>query len=78
MLSSYYFELIGYVTEDWLKTLEPGLPVLGKTVLAINRPALGGLEGYFAFFTAVRTSCLVHFSWATEASPAAPKSTVSH
>ena len=76
MCSSYYLELED-VTEDWLKTLEPGLPVLGKTVLAINRPALGGLEGYFAFFTAVRTSCLVHFSWTTEVA-AAPKSTVSH
>ncbi len=76
MRSSYYLKLKD-VTEDWLKTLEPGLPVLGKTVLAIDRPALGGLEGYFAFFTAIRTSCLVHFSWATEV-PATPKSTVSH
>jgi hypothetical protein len=35
------------------KGLEPGLPVLGKAILAIDRPALSGLEGYFAFFTAV-------------------------
>jgi|SRR5271157_832255 len=57
--------------------LEPGLPVLWKTVLAINRPALGGLERYFTFFTAICASCLVHFSWTAKAS-AAPESTVSH
>ena len=51
--------------------------MLWKTVLAIYRPALGGLEGYFTFFTAVGANGLVHLSWAIEISPA-PKSTVSH
>lgn len=36
-----------------LKKLVPGLPVLGKTILAINRSSLGGLERYFAIFTTV-------------------------
>jgi hypothetical protein len=35
------------------KKLVPGLPVLGKTILAINRSSLGGLERYFAIFTTV-------------------------
>jgi hypothetical protein len=61
------------------ETLEPGLPVLGEAVLAIDGPAIRGLEGNFTFFTAVRTSCLVHFSRAAEAAPrSAPKSAVSH
>jgi hypothetical protein len=56
--------------------LVPGLPVLGEAFLAINRPALGGLEGYFTFITAIRTSRLVHFSWAKISSAA--KSFVTH
>jgi hypothetical protein len=51
--------------------------VLRKTVLAVHRPALGGLERYFTFFTAVGANGLVHLSWAIEISPA-PESTVSH
>src|SRR5208337_1697364 len=58
------------------KVLEPGLPVLWKTVLAINRPALGGLERYFTFFLAVGAYGLVHLSWAG-VSPVI-KSTVTH
>ena len=35
------------------KKLVPGLPVLGKAILAINRSSLSGLERYFAIFTTV-------------------------
>jgi len=48
-----------------------------EAILAIYRPALGGLEGYFTFFTAVGANGLVHLSWAIEISPATI-STVSH
>jgi hypothetical protein len=57
--------------------LKPWLPVLWKAIPAIYRPALCGLERYFAFISTIGTSCLVHFSWASEASSAL-KSTVSH
>jgi len=32
---------------------EPGFPVLGQAVPAIDRPSFSGLEGDFAFFAAV-------------------------
>ena len=32
---------------------EPGFPVLGETVSAIDWPTLCGFEGDFAFFTTV-------------------------
>ncbi len=48
-----------------------------EAILAIYRPALGWLEGYFTFIFTIGTSCLVHFSWAIEISTAS-KSTVSH
>ncbi len=64
------------VTKLFVNGLEPGLPVLGKAILAIDRPALGGLERYFTFFSAVGANGLVHFPWAEVSRT--PKSTVSH
>ncbi len=50
--------------------------MLGKAIPAIDGPALGGLEGYFTFFTAVGASGLVHFPWAEVSRT--PESAVSH
>ena len=47
-----------------IKELEPGFPVLGEAVSAVDRPSLRGLEGDFAFFSTVRTDCLCHLSGA--------------
>jgi hypothetical protein len=33
--------------------LEPGFPVLGQAVPAVDRPSFSGLEGDFAFFATV-------------------------
>jgi len=33
--------------------LEPGFPVLGQAVPAVDRPSFGWLEGDFAFLSAV-------------------------
>ena len=41
---------------------EPGFPVLGQAVPAIDWPSFGWLEGDFAFFTTVCADCLCHFS----------------
>ena len=43
--------------------------MLGEAFLAIDRPAFGRLEGYFALFAAVRTRRFCHFS-GTEIAPA--------
>jgi hypothetical protein len=59
-----------------INILEPWLPVLGETFLAIYRPALGGLERYFTLYFAVGANGLVHLS-RTEASPVT-KSTITH
>jgi len=42
--------------------LVAGLSVLLETVAAIHGAALGGLERYFAFLSAVGTNGLVHFA----------------
>ena len=52
ILKSLRKSLLGYEYND-LKKLVPGLPVLGKAFLAINRSSLSGLERYFAIFTTV-------------------------
>ncbi|CAJ37702.1 hypothetical protein RCIA197 [Methanocella arvoryzae MRE50] len=44
--------------------------MLGQAVAAVYWSSLCGFEGYFTFFAAVRTSCLVHLSRAVEASGA--------
>ncbi len=44
--------------------------MLGQAVAAVYGAAFCGLERYFTFFAAVRTSCLVHFSRAVEVSGA--------
>jgi len=41
---------------------EPGFPVFREAVSAIDRPALGWLEGDFALFSTVWADCLCHFS----------------
>jgi len=41
---------------------EPGFPVLGQAVPAVDRPSFSWLEGDFALFSTVGTDCLCHFS----------------
>jgi hypothetical protein len=47
------------------------LLVLGEAVPAVHGPALCWLERHFAFLTAVRAHCLVHFARSTVATAAA-------
>jgi hypothetical protein len=36
-----------------MRRLEPGFPVLGQAVPAVDRPSFRGLEGDFAFLSTV-------------------------
>jgi hypothetical protein len=56
--------------------LVPGLPMLWEAFLAIYRPALGGLERYFALNLAVGAYGLMHLSRAEV--PPTPKFTKTH
>jgi len=42
-----------FLKKKKLMRLEPGFPVLGQAVPAVDRPSFRWLEGDFAFFAAV-------------------------